>query len=219
MPSSISGSQIATANLLIGGTYLADTISTINNKVSNNYLQAQSYGTGDVSNNYLQTSFSSGPEVGQVIQSVSATTGFGTTKQVIYSTTKQAVTGLSVTITPQYSNSKMLIFGVFVSSATYVVGLAIYKNGSSLITNNTQTLQTDGTKNLWTIYGDHTTSQAYNFAEPFMYEDTVSNTNATTYQIYANSGYNGNRYNLHINDRSSDDMRSQSWITVQEIRA
>ena len=52
MPSSISGSQIATANLLIGGTYLADTISTIENKVSNNYLQAQSY--GNVSNNYLQ---------------------------------------------------------------------------------------------------------------------------------------------------------------------
>lgn len=65
MPSSISGSQIATANLLLGGTYLADTISTINSKVSNNYLigtfssnnyiQAQGYGTGDVSNNYLQT--------------------------------------------------------------------------------------------------------------------------------------------------------------------
>ena len=65
MPSSISGSQIATANLLIGGTYLSDTISTIDSKVSNNYLigtfssnnylQAQGYGTGDVSNNYLQS--------------------------------------------------------------------------------------------------------------------------------------------------------------------
>ena len=52
MPSTISGSQIAAANLLIGGTYLSDTISTIESKVSNNYLQAQSY--GDVSNNYLQ---------------------------------------------------------------------------------------------------------------------------------------------------------------------
>ena len=54
MPSTISGSQIAAANLLIGGTYLSDTISTINSKVSNNYLQAQNYGTGDVSNTYLQ---------------------------------------------------------------------------------------------------------------------------------------------------------------------
>jgi hypothetical protein len=85
MPSSISGTQIATANLLLGGTYLADTISTIDSKASNNYLigtfssnnyligtfssnnyligtfssnnylQAQGYGTGDVSNNYLQS--------------------------------------------------------------------------------------------------------------------------------------------------------------------
>ena len=57
MPSTISGSQIATANLLIGGTYLADTISTIENKVSNNYLQAQGYGTGDVSNNYSTSTY------------------------------------------------------------------------------------------------------------------------------------------------------------------
>lgn len=217
MPSSISGSQIATANLLLGGTYLADTISTIENKVSNNYLQAQGYGTGDVSNNYLQTSFSSGPEVGQVIQSVSATTGFGTTKQAINSTTKQAVTGLSATITPQYSNSKMLIFGYLAASMTFVTGLAIYKNGSSLITNNTQTLQTDGSKSLWTTYQDSSSvSRMYVF--PFMYEDTVTNTNATTYQIYANSGWNGSASILHINDRSTDDMRSQSWITLQEIR-
>ena len=72
MPSSISGSQIATANLLLGGTYLTSTIDSkasnnyligtfssnnylIGTFSSNNYLQAQGYGTGDVSNNYLQS--------------------------------------------------------------------------------------------------------------------------------------------------------------------
>lgn len=158
------------------------------------------------------------PTTGEAIQSVSATTGFGTTKQVINSATKQAVTGLSVTITPKYNNSKMLIFGYLVSSATYVMGLAIYKNGSSLITGNTQTLQDGGSESLWTVYGPHDTGENYNFTYPFMYEDTVSNTNATTYQIYANSGWNGSVFNLHINDRTQDDMRSQSWITVQEIK-
>jgi len=51
MPSSISGSQISTANLLLGGTYLT---STINNKASNNYL----IGTFS-SNNYITETFSS----------------------------------------------------------------------------------------------------------------------------------------------------------------
>lgn len=54
MPSSISGSQISTANLLIGGTYLADTISTINNKVSNNYITSTF-----ASNNYTTSTFAS----------------------------------------------------------------------------------------------------------------------------------------------------------------
>lgn len=53
MPSYISGSHISTANLLLGGTYLADTISTIDNKVSNNYIT--NYITSNfASNNYIQ---------------------------------------------------------------------------------------------------------------------------------------------------------------------
>ena len=159
------------------------------------------------------------PAAGEVLQSVSATTGFGGTMQSINSSTKQAVTGLSVTITPKYNNSKMLISGYLHSSFTFVSGLAIYKNGSSLITGNTQTNQTGGSESLWTAYnqtqGDVTGSC---FPYPFMYEDTVSNTNATTYQIYANAGWGGSTNTLYINDRSNDDMRSQSWITVQEIK-
>lgn len=183
---------------------IGDVITT-SNLASNNIIT-----TSNLASNIV-------PTAGEVIQSVSATTGFGTTKQVINSSTKQAVTGLSATITPQYSNSKMLIFGYLAASMTYVTGLAIYKNGSSLITNNTQTLQSDGTKSLWTTYHD-TSSESRMYVFPFMYEDTVSNTNSTTYQIYANSGWNGNALNLHVNDRSGDDMRSQSWITVQEIK-
>lgn len=159
------------------------------------------------------------PAAGEVLQSVSATTGFGGTMQSINSSTKQAVTGLSVTITPKYNNSKMLISGYLHSSATYVMGLAIYKNGSSLITGNTQTNQTGGSENLWTSFNQAISLEVGScFPYPFMYEDTVSNTNATTYQIYANSGWSGSTNTLYINDRSQDDMRSQSWITVQEIK-
>ena len=48
MPSSISGSQIATANLLLGGTYLADTISTDNVTATGTVSGATVTSTGDV---------------------------------------------------------------------------------------------------------------------------------------------------------------------------
>lgn len=199
MVTTITGTSISTANLNLGGTFMSDELAKF------------------TSNNYLQTSFSTGPSAGQVIQSKSSTTGFGLTTQSINSSSKQEVSGMRVTITPQYNNSKMLIFGYLVCNAQYVMGVGIYKNGGSLITNNNQTLQTGGSTALWTIYkGTNTAGE--NWVFPFMYEDTVTNTNSTIYALYANAGWNGGTTVLIVNDRSADDMRSQSWITVQEIK-
>lgn len=121
MPSSISGSQIATANLLLGGTYLADTISTIENKVSNNYLQAQGYGTGDVSNNYLQTAFSSGYRAGELIETITGNcrgevvevlSGTYTLQNVTSamngSSTYTAITGSTLNYTPPSGTKRVL---------------------------------------------------------------------------------------------------------------
>ena len=53
-----------------------------------------------------------------------------------------------------------------------------------------------------------------------MYQDTVSNTNSTTYKMFANAGWDGGTNNFYFNNRgSSDDMISQSWMCVQEVVA
>ena len=156
---------------------------------------------------------------GHVIQSVTATSGF--TNQTINSATKVHLTNMTVTITPKFSNSKMLVFGYIVGSWTYVSGIAIYKNDVTLISGNTGTTQTGGSVNLWTRYIGASSSTVSNCVPyPFMYQDTVSNTNSTTYKMFANAGWDGGTNNFYFNNRgSSADMLSQSWMCVQEVVA
>jgi len=101
MPSSISGSQIATANLLLGGTYLADTISTINNKVSNNYLigtfSSNNYSTSTyVSNTYFQNNSSSVHAL--KLEGISSATATFSVNQQILTSTYYRVTGLGFNV-------------------------------------------------------------------------------------------------------------------------
>jgi hypothetical protein len=154
---------------------------------------------------------------GSVIQVVSANTGF--VRQTITSTTPQAITGLSATINPTSSSNKILIQAMLVCSYTYVCGIHIYRNGSDLIPNHGETLQTGGATAYWIHYqsSQETARDNQIFSMPIDYLDSPGTTSALTYQIYANSGWNGGSSSLYINDRAGQDMLSCSNIVLMEI--
>lgn len=153
---------------------------------------------------------------GSVVQVKNATTGF--VNQTINSATPQAVTGLSVSITPKKSTNLILIDGVLVSSWTYVSSIHIYKNGSDVISNHGGNSQSGGATALWTHY-----AAAFGASEDkimpfsFQYYETANTTSATTYAIYANAGWSGAASIMYINNRNSNDMLSSSWMRVTEV--
>lgn len=157
---------------------------------------------------------------GSVIQVVSANTGF--VRQSITSTTPQAITGLSASITPSSSSNKILISAMLVCSYTYVCGIHIYRNGSDLMPNHGGNNQSGGSNSYWTHYqssqdgGDSVRANQI-FSMPIEYLDSPGTTSALTYQIYANSGWAGGSSPLYINDRVSQDMLSCSNIILMEI--
>ena len=51
-----------------------------------------------------------------------------------------------------------------------------------------------------------------------MYMDMPNSTNPQTYSVGASSSWDGSLYNLYINDRASNDMRSISSLIAMEVR-
>ncbi len=154
---------------------------------------------------------------GSIVQVKSATSGF--TNQTINSATPVALTGMSVTITPVYATSVILIQAALSASWTYVSSVHIYKNGSDLISNHGGNNQSSGGTALWTKYFPYTTDSTSDivFTMPVLYQDSPATTSSTTYAIYANSGWSGGNNAFYFNNRSGLDMLSSSWMTVMEI--
>lgn len=157
---------------------------------------------------------------GSVIQVVS------TTKTDTFSwsggTTFTAITGLSASITPLSTSSKILIFGnVQVSQnnpGSYGFSIAIYRN-SSVITGATGDAGNSlprATTNTFNSYN------AVNVPLPFCYFDSPSSTSSQTYQLYAIGEPGGTTYINRPGASPSTDGRSSntiSTITVMEIAA
>ena len=157
---------------------------------------------------------------GNIIQIQTGTMGFA--RQTITSTLPVAVSGLSATITPTSTTSKILILAQVTSSWTYVCGCHIYRNGSELIANHGGTNQTGGATAYIINYGitlsgvgDGSADKVY--SQTISYLDLPLATTPQTYQIYMNSGWNGGSNALYINDRASQDMLGTSYITLMEI--
>ena len=118
-------------------------------------------------------------QVVPVVQTLSITT----------TSTSYVATGLTATITPQSTNSKILIMAQLTGSGlpagvTGGEGYAIYRNGSSLWAPS----PADGT-GPFMCYGAN--SSAVFSTVPLNYVDSPATTSATTYAIYWRS-YNGN---------------------------
>jgi hypothetical protein len=135
------------------------------------------------------------------------------TRQTISAADVAAITGLSVTITPRFSNSKMLLRSMINSSGTYVSTYSFLKNGSQISGSVTNSNSSGG---IATIYQFDTGGN--NMENVFVeYLDNVTSSAAITYAAAACSSWSGTSYNLYINDRSDATMLSISTLTVQEI--
>lgn len=137
---------------------------------------------------------------GQVLQVVQATT----TAQVTTTSTSLVTTGLSVTITPKFSTSKILITAVpngVYATAGIAVYFTIYRNGSNI--------DPTGTGYMTQLYSGASNNTLA--CVPFTYLNSPASTSAQTYTLYfyvsSGTGY------MNTNGGAV------SSITVQEIAA
>ena len=161
------------------------------------------------------------PKAGNVIQVVSATK----TDTFSWSggATFTEITGLSASITPLSTSSKILIFGnaqfSHSNAGSFGFGIAIYRNGSVITgaTGDSGNSQPRATTNTFTSYNH------VNVPLPFRYLDSPSSTSSQTYKLYGigESG-GGTVYVNRSGNVSSTDGRSAntiSTLTLMEIAA
>jgi len=154
------------------------------------------------------------PKAGNIIQVVS------TTKTTSTSTTTSGsftdISGMSVSITPSFTSSKILILislGSISSDAGVSVGFRLLR-GSTAVGNATNTTLQSGFTN---IYGGEASTDKHLMSASHNFLDSPSTTSSTTYKLqWRNSSSTSylNRYN-----GSSDSYNGSSTITVMEVAA
>lgn len=125
-----------------------------------------------------------------------------TVLQVVYASTTTLFTnastsyvdlGLSASITPQSTNSKILAYFVIQSNTGAAAnghGTKLLRNGSAIFTSSSD--QTDTYRN----------GAAYRLRAPFIYLDTPASTSALTYSIQV-ANYNGNTMEFNASTSAS----------------
>jgi len=112
------------------------------------------------------------PQSGGVIQVVNATLAAGTT---LTNSTWTNV-NLTASITPKFSNSKIVAFGqIFMQiSSTNQPEITLYRDGTNLLS-----AYSEGFCSIYSASGGYTELNV-----PFSYQDSPATTSATTYSIY-----------------------------------
>lgn len=163
------------------------------------------------------------PSSGAVLQ-VQSTTLTTIWSASVASGASADITGLSATITPTSTTSKILVtanvHGLIDVSGSYRPYFAVQlKRGSTLVGGGT----TAGSRVSVNAAGGYSAVNDQNTNVSFTYLDSPATTSATTYQIVAFNPFGGT-YNLRVNQQQSDSdttttMRFSSTVTVQEIAA
>lgn len=152
----------------------------------------------------------SGVTVNTVVQVVSV---YDTTRVTVYSQDLAGIPGQSLTITPKFSTSKILLIAMINGSSQHVTSYGILRNGATLGgTNNTNV----GGGSLLTVYDGQDTND-YMYGQYIQYLDTAGTTSAITYQSACSASWAGSIRTAYINDRASNDMRSASSLIAMEI--
>jgi hypothetical protein len=178
-------------------------------------------GSGNIStpnNLTVSGSFSAASGGGKVLQVLQAvkTDAFSTT-----STSLVDVSGLSVSITPSSTSSKILVHIDLCLTASYFIGHA------QLVRNSTLIYRADsaGNRPIDTItFSQNPSNDGISQRSSAMYLDSPSTTSATTYKVQASTRKDGAGsgvfyINRTVQDRDTTgyDARGVSSITVMEI--
>jgi len=152
---------------------------------------------------------------GQIIQVRYAQTP--PTTYTISSTGIAAISGLSISFTPRFATSRILLQAMINHNAQYVTSLGFLKNGG-YIGPITRAVNNSSDGSVSTVYfGAGTTDIGYAWNSFVQYYDTAGDTTARTYAAAASTSWSSVAYSLIINDRTSNDMRSISSFVIMEI--
>lgn len=177
--------------------------------ISDGSSEIQLQANGSTKATLNSSGFSSPGHVLQVLQTVKTDTWSNATQN-----TWNDVTGLSVSITPSSTSSKILITGHISYSASSNLYVRLLRGSTPICVGDTSGSRISSTVASGYNYGDGNVMES----TTWNYLDSPSTTSSTTYkiQIY---GYNITQYvNRVVNDTdSSVTPRSTSTITVMEI--
>ena len=151
---------------------------------------------------------------GQVVQTRYAQTP--PTRYLIRSANLVAIPSLEVTIQPSHTSSKILLLAMVNSNAIHVNTCGFLRNNSILTDGLAGNTNVSSGSISTTYAGESTESHMMN--KFMMYMDHPNTTNPQTYSVGAASSWSGSTYNLYINDRDGQDMRSISSLIAVEIR-
>jgi len=177
-------------------------VDQINNAAGTSALTIDSSGNVNIPGHVLQ------------VESATKTDVFTTT-----STSNTPITGLSVTLTPASTSSKVLVtFNINAGCSNNASAVRIFKNGSVI----TGAIGDNITTNEWTVNvynGGDDSNSTPNWSMSFL--DSPSTTSATTYALYVAQVQGGGTFVL--NDQTSQvrgtpfSGTSASTITAMEI--
>lgn len=184
--------------------------------------------TAPATDKFLQTNSSGvlsfadagGGKIGQVIQTHKAD-GFSTTSGILGSGFAD-VTGLSATITPSATSSKILIMGsVDVSESSSNRIFLRVKRGSTIIGNASDSGMSSQEVHKH-VFNTGTSSGQNNMSINFL--DTPNTTSATTYQFAVTNNQSDNNSTVYVNRNANSasgnqDAHSTSQITLMEVLA
>lgn len=162
---------------------------------------------------------SSGLTTGKILQTVQAVKS---DKQTIQSTSLVDITGMSVSITPSSTSSKILVnysLAVFTNGAYYTMRLLRNSDTTIFIgdQNPGATSQSRGS------FGSYTPSYVYSMTVAQSFLDSPNTTSATTYKLQAHCPYSSS-YIIGINTSPTQDNYTYmtncvSTITATELAA
>ena len=149
-----------------------------------------------------------------IVQHLSAIAG--PARQDITSATPVAITGLSITITPKYTDSIILVKANIVGNQNHVTSYAVYRDGAATVSTSGYTNTNYPNMQATSYKGFSNTNYLEDF--PMMHYETSGSTTSRTYAIYGLASWSSTNYSLMINNRSSNDMASFSYMEVFEVK-
>jgi len=156
--------------------------------------------SGDTGPSFVQ---SAAMPAGSVLQVISANYAV----EISTTSTAWSDTGITATITPSSSSSKILII---ISNTAFTFGSSNASGGQFQILRGATSIYNTGLNSLYTQAGSVASIQS-NSQQGITYLDSPSTTSATTYKLQQQSYFSGRTFGSQVNNATST-------ITLMEIK-